>query len=118
MRERCENQERLIAEGFRRHNGLQAECLVVHVQEPDDSDDASRECVRSLAQQAEERKAEFMNLPRRRCGGGASGMRAPVPERDQTGPWARNPAVASSLASQVLRANLRARTLNWDLLSL
>jgi hypothetical protein len=27
---------------------------------PSDSDDASRECVRSLAQQAEERKAEFL----------------------------------------------------------
>jgi two-component system, OmpR family, sensor histidine kinase KdpD len=59
----AKTQERLIAEGTRLAQRLQAECLVVHVQEPSDSDDASRECVRSLAQQAEERKAEFINLP-------------------------------------------------------
>jgi two-component system sensor histidine kinase KdpD len=59
----AKTQERLIAEGIRLTQRLQAECLVVHVQEPSDSDDASRECVRSLAQQAEERKAEFINLP-------------------------------------------------------
>ena len=35
---------------------------------------------------------------------GASGLR-PYTERDETGPWARNPAVESSLASQALRAN-------------
>src|SRR6266436_4117958 len=59
----AKTQERLIAEGIRLTQRLQAECLVVHVQVPSDSDDASRECVRSLAQQAEERKAEFINLP-------------------------------------------------------
>lgn len=57
----AKTQERLIAEGARLAQRLQAECLVVHVQEPDDNDDA--ECVRYLAQQAEERKAEFINIP-------------------------------------------------------
>jgi two-component system sensor histidine kinase KdpD len=59
----AKTQERLIAEGTRLAQRLQAECLVVHVQEPGDIDDASRECVRFLAQQAEERKAEFINIP-------------------------------------------------------
>ncbi len=58
----AKTQERLIAEGTRLAQRLQAECLVVHVQQLSDDDDASRECVRSLAQQAEERKAEFINL--------------------------------------------------------
>src|ERR1700733_9197316 len=50
----AKTQERLVAEGTRLAQRLQAECLVVHVQEPNDIDDA--ECVRYLAQQAEERK--------------------------------------------------------------
>jgi two-component system sensor histidine kinase KdpD len=57
----AKTQERLIAEGIRLAQRLQAECLVVHVQVPDDNDD--RECVHYLAQQAEERKAEFINIP-------------------------------------------------------
>jgi two-component system sensor histidine kinase KdpD len=59
----AKTQERLISEGIRLTQRLRAECLVVHVQEPSDDDDGSRECVRSLAQQAEERKAEFINIP-------------------------------------------------------
>jgi two-component system sensor histidine kinase KdpD len=57
----AKTQGRLIAEGTRLAQRLQAECLVVHVHEPDDNDDA--ESVRYLAQQAEERKAEFINIP-------------------------------------------------------
>ena len=57
----AKTQERLIAEGTRLAQRLQAECFVVHVQEPNDNDDA--ECVRYLAQQAEERKVEFINIP-------------------------------------------------------
>jgi two-component system, OmpR family, sensor histidine kinase KdpD len=57
----AKTQERLIAEGTRLAQRLQAECLVVHVQESNDSDDA--ESVRYLALRAEERKAEFINIP-------------------------------------------------------
>jgi two-component system sensor histidine kinase KdpD len=57
----AKSQERLIAEGFRTAQRLQAECLVVHVQSSDEGD-ADRECLRSLARQAETLKIEFLNV--------------------------------------------------------
>ena len=56
----AKGQERLIAEGFRTAQRLQAECLVVHVQRPDEGD-ADRERLRSLSLQAEALKIEFLN---------------------------------------------------------
>ena len=57
----AESQERLIADGFRMAQGLQADCLVVHVQRPDE-DDTDRVRFRSLARQAEALKIEFLNV--------------------------------------------------------
>jgi two-component system, OmpR family, sensor histidine kinase KdpD len=54
-------QERLITEGIRMAQRLGAECLVVHVRTPDESD-ADRECVRLLARRAEAVSAEFLNV--------------------------------------------------------
>jgi two-component system sensor histidine kinase KdpD len=57
----AKSQERLIAEGFRTAQRLQAECLVVHVQRSDEGD-ADQECLRSLARQAEALKIEYLNV--------------------------------------------------------
>ena len=57
----AKSQERLIAEGFRMAQRLQAECLAVHVQRPDEGD-ADRERLRSLARQAEVLQIEFLNV--------------------------------------------------------
>jgi two-component system sensor histidine kinase KdpD len=54
-------QEPLIAEGARLAHRLQAECLVLHVQQSSESE-ADRECTRALARQAEGLKLEFLNV--------------------------------------------------------
>ena len=54
-------QERLIAEGARLAHRLQAECLVLHVQQSSE-DEADRECIHALARQAEGLKLEFLNV--------------------------------------------------------
>ena len=54
-------QERLIAEGARLAHRLQAECLVLHVQQSSE-DEADRECIHALARQAEGLKLELLNV--------------------------------------------------------
>jgi two-component system, OmpR family, sensor histidine kinase KdpD len=55
------SQERLIAEGHRIARRLQADCLVVHVQTSNESDE-ERECLYGLARQADALKMDFLNV--------------------------------------------------------
>jgi len=114
----AKTQERLIAEGIRLTQRLQAECLVVHCPGAERIVTMrSRECVRSpRAQQAEERKAEFINLPGDdvaeallECARTRNVTKLVLGHgtRPWNPPWRRKP----------LRANRRARTLNWGFLS-
>jgi two-component system sensor histidine kinase KdpD len=57
------SQGRLIAEGARLAQRLQAEWIVVHVEQPETiPDEAARECVLGLARQAESLGAEFLDV--------------------------------------------------------
>lgn len=56
-------QGRVIERGGRLAQGLQGQCLVAHVQEARDLDNEGKESLHSLARQAAEWNAEFLNIP-------------------------------------------------------